>query len=569
MLANRNNEEVYIMVHQSKITGKSQWYLRWTMLASAILVMLTILLAAFGAAPLAQVQSAEAAGSGYWHTNGSQIYDSNNQPVRIAGINWFGFETANYVAHGLWSRGYKDMLDQIKGLGYNTIRLPFSSQLFDAGSTPNSIDFSKNPDLSGLNGLQIMDKIIAYSGQIGLKIILDRHRPDSGAQSALWYTSAYPESRWISDWQMLTTHYNGNTTIIGADLHNEPHAPACWGCGDTSTDWRLAAERAGNAVLAINPNWLIFVEGVDNYNGDGYWWGGNLEGAGTYPVRLNVANRLVYSAHDYPSSVSPQPWFSASNYPNNLPSVWDAHWGYLIKNNIAPVWVGEFGTTLVSTSDQQWLGQMTKYLGTGATGINWTYWCLNPNSGDTGGILMDDWQTVNQAKQAYLNPIEFSLTGGGTTTTTPIATTTTPAVTTTTPVATTTTPVATTTTPVATTTTPVATTTTPVASGQYSVQYSIPSQWNTGYNISVTVVNNSGSPVNNWTISWQLAHGETFANFWNAQCSISGSTVTCSNLSYNNTLGANGGNQNFGAQFNSSSGSTTPTSFTVNGVVVH
>ena len=548
------------MLHQSKSTEKHRGYLRWTMLASAVLVALTILLAAFGAAPLAAVPSAEAAGSGYWHTNGSQIYDSNNQPVRIAGINWFGFETANYVAHGLWSRGYKDMLNQIAGLGYNTIRLPYSSQLFDAGSTPNSIDFNKNPDLVGLNGLQIMDKLIAYSGQLGLKIILDRHRPDSGGQSALWYTSAYPESRWISDWQMLATHYNGNTTIIGADLHNEPHAPACWGCGNTSTDWRLAAERAGNAVLAVNPNWLIFVEGVDSYNGDNYWWGGNLEGAGTYPVRLNVANRLVYSAHDYPASVSPQSWFSASNYPNNLPGVWDAHWGYLVKNNIAPVWVGEFGSTLATTSDQQWLSQLTKYLGTGATGFNWTFWCWNPDSGDTGGILMDDWQTVNQTKQAYLNPIEFSLSGSGGGTTTPVATTTTPAVTTTTPVATTTTPVAT-------TTTPVATTTTPVSSGQYSVQYSIASQWNSGYNISVTVVNKSGSPVNNWTISWQLAHGETFASFWNAQCSISGSTVTCSNLSYNGTLGANGGSQNFGAQFNST-GATTPTSFTVNGVVV-
>src|SRR6202008_3956723 len=62
-----------------------------------------------------------AAGSGYWHTSGSQILDSNNQPVRITGINWFGFETSNYVVHGLWSRDYKSMMDQMKSLGYNTI----------------------------------------------------------------------------------------------------------------------------------------------------------------------------------------------------------------------------------------------------------------------------------------------------------------------------------------------------------------------------------------------------------------------------------------------------------------
>lgn len=360
---------------------------------------------------------AQSVGDGYWHTSGSQIYDANNQPVRIAGINWFGFETSNYVAHGLWSRNYKDMLDQIHGLGYNVIRLPYSNELFDAGSTPNGIDYNLNPDLQGLTGLQIMDKIINYGGSIGLRFILDQHRPDSGAQSALWYTAQYPESRWISDWQMLAKHYLNNTAVIGADLHNEPHAPACWGCGDTTVDWRLAAERGGNAILAINPNWLIFVEGVDCYGpggattGDCYWWGGNLEGVASAPVQLSVANRLVYSAHDYATSVYNQPWFSAPNYPNNLPGVWDQHWGYIVKQNIAPVWLGEFGTTLQSTVDQQWLTTLTNYLGKGATGINWTYWCWNPDSGDTGGILEDDWQTVNQTKQAYLTPIEFPLGG--------------------------------------------------------------------------------------------------------------------------------------------------------------
>jgi endoglucanase len=357
---------------------------------------------------------AQTAGSGYWHTDGAQILDASNQPVRIAGINWFGMETSSYAPHGLWSRNYKDMLNQIRSLGYNTLRLPYSNQLFDAGSTPNGIDFNLNPDLQRLTGLQIMDKIIGYASQIGLRIILDQHRPDAGAQSALWYTSAYPESRWIADWQMLAKRYADNPMVIGADLHNEPHSPACWGCGDPGTDWRLAAERAGNAILAVNPNWLIFVEGVDCYNGDCYWWGGNLEGAAKYPVRLDVPNRLVYSAHDYPSSVYHQSWFSASNYPDNLPGVWDKHWGYLIKQNIAPVWLGEFGTRLQTTSDQQWLAALTSYLGKGATGINWTFWCWNPNSGDTGGILNDDWKTINQAKQNYLTPIEFPLNGGGT-----------------------------------------------------------------------------------------------------------------------------------------------------------
>jgi hypothetical protein len=102
---------------------------------------------------IALTTAAAAVGAGYWHTNGHRIEDSTNQPIRIAGINWFGLETSNYAPHGLWVRGYRSMLDQIKARGYNTIRLPYSNQLFDAGSTPNGIDFAQNPDLAGLTGV--------------------------------------------------------------------------------------------------------------------------------------------------------------------------------------------------------------------------------------------------------------------------------------------------------------------------------------------------------------------------------------------------------------------------------
>ena len=40
---------------------------------------------------------------------------------RLTGINWFGFETSSYVVHGLWTRDYRSMLDQISSLGFNVI----------------------------------------------------------------------------------------------------------------------------------------------------------------------------------------------------------------------------------------------------------------------------------------------------------------------------------------------------------------------------------------------------------------------------------------------------------------
>jgi endoglucanase len=286
---------------------------------------------------------------------------------------------------------------------------------------PNSINFYQmNTDLQGLTSLQVMDKIVNYAGSIGLKVILDRHRPDSGGQTALWYTSSVPESTWINDLTALANRYQGNPAVVGIDLHNEPHDPACWGCGDTTIDWRLAAERAGNAVLAANPHLLIFVEGVQTFNGSSYWWGGNLQGAGAYPVRLNVPNQLVYSAHDYATSVASQPWFTDPSFPSNMAGIWDKNWGYLFESNTAPVWVGEFGTTLASTTDQVWLKTLVTYLRAtstyGADSYQWTFWSWNPDSGDTGGILKDDWTTVDTVKDGYLASIKapgFAGGGGG------------------------------------------------------------------------------------------------------------------------------------------------------------
>src|SRR5512139_2013910 len=105
---------------------------RWPVVALLIGVLLITSAVVLSTSP-ARVN---AAGTGYWHTSGSKILDANNQEVRVTGINWFGLETGNYALHGLWSRNYKDVLDQIKSLGYTTIRLPYSNQLFDAASTP-------------------------------------------------------------------------------------------------------------------------------------------------------------------------------------------------------------------------------------------------------------------------------------------------------------------------------------------------------------------------------------------------------------------------------------------------
>src|SRR5664280_3163167 len=91
-----------------------------------------------------------------------------------------------------------------------------------------------------------------------------------------------------------------------------------------------------------------------------------------------------------------------STYPANMAGIWNTRWGFVFNQNIAPVWIGEFGTTLASTIDQTWLRTLVSFMKTGTDSYQWTFWCWNPNSGDTGGILNDDWTTINTTKDAYL-----------------------------------------------------------------------------------------------------------------------------------------------------------------------
>jgi endoglucanase len=371
-------------------------------------------------------QAAARAIVGPLHTRGSQIVDASGARVVLQGVNWFGFETSNQVVQGLWTRDYKSMLAQIRALGFNTIRLPFSLQALHS-STINGVDFSggKNAALQGVTPLEAMKIIVKQAARDHLMVLLDNHSDaDNGYTEPLWYGDGYSQQEWIDTWRMLARTFANQPNVIGADLKNEPHGDATWG-GGGPTDWRAAAQRAGDAIQAIAPHWLIVVEGIGgNTPGqkvDAHWWGGNLEGVRYAPVRLSRPNQLVYSAHEYGPSVYQQPWFSAPDMASVLRQRWEDEFGFIAKQGIAPVLIGEFGGPQVGldTVEGRWQRQFLNYLS--SSYLSWTYWSLNPDSSGTGGLLNNDWSTVDQAKLALLHraighePIAYTGSGSGST----------------------------------------------------------------------------------------------------------------------------------------------------------
>jgi endoglucanase len=315
----------------------------------------------------------------------------------MTGLNWSGMENSGDAPGGLGSRNWQELLDQISSLGYNAIRIPFTNEAIESVQPVGNVDFALNPDLSGLTGLEVMDRLVEGAHRRGLKVVLDRHQPTSAGRTALWYTAEVPEERWIADWRTLAVRYRGNDAVVAVDLANEPHDNATWGTGDVSTDWRLAAERAGNAVLDVNPYLLVFVEGVEDVGSDHFWWGGNLAGVRNAPVQLRVPNRVVYSPHDYGPAISGQTWFSDPRFPANLDGEWDRHWGYIAQSSTAPVVLGEFGGwSFGNDVDGLWQTSLLRYIVANHLGA--FVWSLNP-SWDTGGILNDDWKTPDPVKE--------------------------------------------------------------------------------------------------------------------------------------------------------------------------
>ena len=101
-------------------------------------------------------------------------------------------------------------------------------------------------------------------------------------------------------------------------------------------------------------------------------------------MRLPIPNKLVYSPHVYGPDVHMQPYFKPENFLSNMEPIWDRHFGFVTKNALGPaVCPGEWGGKAADGSkDQAWLRAIADYFAENK--MDTFYWCLNPNSGDTG-----------------------------------------------------------------------------------------------------------------------------------------------------------------------------------------
>ena len=316
----------------------------------------------------------------------------------------------------------------------------------------------ENPELTvggGVDGagqyelkysFDIWNMAVDWCRENGIKIMIDIHSATTAAmghQKPLWYDDNFSEDDWLEALSWFCDYYKDDDTIIAIDLKNEPHGKpeegkfAKWDDSKDSNNWKYAAEKGAMACLKQNPNLLIMIEGTECYpdfakGADwstpavdyahydepslifGAWWGGNLRGVKDHPVDIGEFNKqIVYSPHDYGPLVWKQKWFYMDDDSKTftreslLDDYWRDTWAYLVEDNMYPLLMGEWGGFIDKEHDptgenKHWMQELRDYMIDKR--IHHTFWCFNENSGDTGGLVYDDFGKWDEEKYEFVKP---------------------------------------------------------------------------------------------------------------------------------------------------------------------
>ncbi|MBO4473933.1 MAG: cellulase family glycosylhydrolase, partial [Clostridiales bacterium] len=373
-------------------------------------------------------------GDDWLTTDGNKIVDSNGTQVWLTGINWFGYNTGTNIFDGCWNCNMDQALKAIADHGFNLLRIPMSAELalsWKNGIYPDAnFNQATNSELVGMNSLEIFDYALSLCQKYGIKVMLDIHSANtdaSGHMTNLWYTDKISIEDYYDALSYLADRYKNNDTVIAYDLKNEPHGKpneekAIWNDSVSDNNWKYVAEEAGRRVLDANPHALIVIEGIEIYpkdlasngdfsstNDDDYyfnWWGGNLRGVKDYPIDLGSEEKnkqIVYSPHDYGPAVYAQKWFEGDyTYESLKADCWNENWLYIYNENTAPILIGEWGG-FMTEPNLTWMTYLRQLID--EYHLNYTFWCFNANSGDTGGLVLDDFTTWDEEKYTFVKEV--------------------------------------------------------------------------------------------------------------------------------------------------------------------
>jgi aryl-phospho-beta-D-glucosidase BglC (GH1 family) len=295
----------------------------------------------------------------------------------------------------------------IKACGANVVRLPLNYRHFESDAAPFKYIEA---------GFRRLDQAVKWCTQYGIYVILDLHAVqgfqntdwhcDNSSRHTFFWTEKQYQDRFVALWEEFARRYKGNHIIAGYNVMNEPlvNAPAGRFTSTYIPDWdRMNAlyRRAVNAIRAIDPHHIIFLEGdyfsqlfdgldapfTDNlvYSSHNYTRAGH--GPGKYPGVLPGEYFGDTIARQHAAEPAGEYWDKAK-----LREVFYGNQGtqFAQKYNV-PLWSGEFGAK-IDGPREEWDDRCRSLDDQLAIfdefGAHWTIWTYK-DVGRQGWVILD------------------------------------------------------------------------------------------------------------------------------------------------------------------------------------
>jgi endoglucanase len=355
-------------------------------LCRRVLVIATLLLTAGAFSPTSFAQLS------MLHTSGRSIVNANGQVVPLMGVNlggWFIMEKwmcpldsgslpdTFSVIQELDNRfgvateqslisGYQQNwitttdLDNIKNAGFNVVRVPvWWGQFYPLNNISNSGWRS--------DAFTELDWLVNAAAARGLYVIIDMHgvvggqstSDDTGyANQNQYWTNSNDQGNTAYMWWQIANHYNGNATVAGYDLINEPTG------APNNTAVINALNSLYSSVRSADPSHIIFMEGT---------WGSWNWSMLPAPSQNGWTN-VVYEMHEYQYNASES---QVENGSTNQVNDFNNHASYNV-----PGYIGEFNDFGYGAS--AWQFSLNAY---NQAGLSWTMWAYKA----THGLNPDSW----------------------------------------------------------------------------------------------------------------------------------------------------------------------------------
>lgn len=373
--------------------------------------------------------------------------------VVLKGVNWFGFNNKQTMLDGLWIGGssmatdFNTIVWRLKIQGFNAIRLPFtfddvllmkpadkrircsivaSSKEVHKSCVPPWATNNKNCSVgfmgvlpkggvcnAYLDNTSVLARFVGVVKTFidnGFYVILDYHpmntekyAVDVVAQKWAQVMQAFVKRS--GDWQRLYK----NRLIV--DILNEPDS------------MRMGWKEAGSLYLtvmdkiwySVTKDVFFMIEGTGQGDFNLNWGDGfvtnktiikmyGISDANWFfdaVVKKPYKDRVIVSPHMYGPSIAMNDRAHAGEKLRRR--MWDSY-GYLYdvgyKGKRFPIVLGEFGTFFRDPRDRIFFRDLARHWTWGKK--HWFWWAYNNNSGDTGGLVKEDWITWEWDKIKYL-----------------------------------------------------------------------------------------------------------------------------------------------------------------------